>query len=48
MEWELGTFHGMFPIPMIYLNIPWLQENWDRLVHEKDPLSEFKKEFGES
>jgi len=48
MQWELGPFHGMFPVPMIYLNLPWIQENWDRLVHDKDPLSEFKKEFGES
>lgn len=47
MEWELGPFRGMFPIPMIYLNLPWLQENWDSLVNKKEPLKEFKKQYGE-
>ncbi len=47
-QWELGPFKGMFPIPMIYLNIPWLQENWERLKDNKDPLTEFRKEFGAS
>lgn len=47
-QWELGPFKGMFPIPMIYLNIPWLQENWERLIENKDPLKEFQKEFGPS
>ncbi len=46
-EWELGPFKGMFPIPAVYLNIPWIQENWDRLIHKKEPLDEFKKEFGQ-
>lgn len=45
-EWELGPFHGLFPIPAVYLNIPWIQENWDELVHKKEPLDDFKKEFG--
>ena len=47
-EWELGPFKGVFPIPAVYLNIPWLQENWDHLIHNKDPMNEFKKEFGSS
>jgi hypothetical protein len=47
-EWELGPFKGIFPIPTVYLNIPWIQENWDRLVNNKDPMSEFKKHFGGS
>ncbi len=46
MEWELGPFRGMFPVPMVYLNIPWIQENWDRIINKKDPLTEFKKQFG--
>ena len=45
-EWELGPFKGIFPVPMVYLNLPWIQENWDRLIKQKDPLNEFKKEFG--
>jgi hypothetical protein len=45
-EWELGPFHGIFPVPMIYLNIPWIQENWESLVSKKDPLKEFRKKFG--
>lgn len=46
MKWELGSFRGMFPVPMAYLNIPWIQENWERIVDKKDPLVEFKKQFG--
>lgn len=46
-EWEFGPFKGMFPVPTIYLNIPWIQENWDRIVNQRDPLKEFKKQFGE-
>lgn len=47
MEWELGPFRGIFPVPAVYLNIPWIQENWDRLVEKKDPMNEFKKKFGD-
>ncbi len=46
MEWELGPFHGMFPIPIAYLNIFWLQENWDRIMNHKEPLDVFKNELG--
>jgi len=46
LEWELGPFKGMFPVPAVYLNIPWIQENWERLYNGKDALKEFKKEFG--
>jgi len=46
-EWEVGPLKGMFPVPMIYLNIPWIQENWERLINNKDPLREFKRKFGE-
>ncbi len=46
MEWELGPFHGMFPIPVAYLNIFWLQENWDRVINHKEPLEVFKNELG--
>ncbi len=46
LEWELGPFKGMFPVPAVYLNIPWIQENWERLTKGKEPLKEFKKRFG--
>jgi len=46
-EWEIGPFRGQFPVPAVYLNIPWIQEHWESLMHNKDPLHEFKKEFGE-
>lgn len=46
MEWEFGPFQGIFPVPAIYLNIPWIQENWDKIMYSKDPITEFKKEFG--
>lgn len=46
LEWELGPFKGMFPIPAAYLNLPWIKENWDRLIKGKEPLKEFKKRFG--
>lgn len=46
MEWEFGPFKGIFPLPAVYLDIPWIQENWDTIVNSKDPKSIFKKEFG--
>ena len=45
-EWKLGPFRGMFPIPAVYLNFEWIQDNWDKLIEKKDPLVEFKKQFG--
>lgn len=45
-EWEFGPFKGIFPLPAVYLDIPWIQENWDRIVNSKDPESIFKKEYG--
>ncbi len=45
-EWKLGPFKGMFPIPQIYLNFEWIQDNWEKLIEKKDPLVEFKKQFG--
>lgn len=47
LEWELGPFKGMFPLPAVYMNLPWIQENWDRIVRHKNPEDFFKKEFGE-
>lgn len=46
MEWEFGPFKGIFPVPAVYLNLPWIQENWEKIMYNKDPISEFKKEFG--
>jgi hypothetical protein len=46
MQWEFGPFQGVFPVPAVYLNLPWIQENWDKLINHKDPISEFKREFG--
>ncbi len=41
-EWHLGPFRGMFPVPYVALDFSWLQENYDRVVHSRDPLREFK------
>lgn len=46
MQWEFGPFQGIFPVPAVYLNLPWIQENWEKIMNNKDPISEFKKEFG--
>lgn len=35
LTWELGPFTGTFPLPFIYVNFPWLQENWDKIVNGK-------------
>ena len=48
MEWELGPFRGMFPIPAVYLNIPWIQENWEQIIYHRDPLEVFKQQFGKA
>jgi hypothetical protein len=47
MEWEFGPLKGLLPIPAVYLNFPWIFENYDRLILKKDPIKEFEKEFGE-
>lgn len=46
MEWDLGPFHGLFPVPVVYLNTAWIQENWEELHSHKDPLDLFKRQFG--
>lgn len=46
-EWHLGPFRGMFPVPYVALDFSWLQENYDRVVHSRDPLREFKEHLSE-
>ena len=41
-EWHLGPFHGLFPIPYVYLDFDWLLENYERVMRSKDPMNEFK------
>lgn len=42
-EWSIGPFHGLFPVPYVALDLGWLQENYDRVMHSRDPLNEFKE-----
>jgi hypothetical protein len=46
-EWHLGPFHGIFPVPVVALDFTWLQENYDRVMHSRDPLKEFKSHLSE-
>jgi hypothetical protein len=41
-EWHLGPFTGMFPIPWVSLDFPWIFENFDKYIHHKDPMADFK------
>ena len=41
-EWHLGPFRGMFPVPFVALDFAWLQENYDSVMHSRDPLRDFK------
>lgn len=41
-EWRVGPFTGMFPLPFVNLDFPWLKEHWETYIEKKDPLAEFK------
>jgi hypothetical protein len=41
-QWHLGPFTGIFPLPLVNLDFPWLKEHWETYVEKKDPLAEFK------
>lgn len=41
-QWRLGPFTGMFPIPFVALDFPWLMENFEKYVNEKDPMDEYR------
>ena len=43
MEWELGPFKGVFPLPFVNLNFVWITENWDRIINGVDPLKNYKE-----
>lgn len=48
LQWELGPFTGIFPIPYVNINFDWLSENWDRVVkNKKDPLKEYYQQMRE-
>lgn len=44
LEWQIGPIKGVFPVPMIYLNIEWIYENWEKIVEGRDPMDEYRKE----
>ena len=43
MQWSVGPFTGMFPVPYVALDFSWFQRNYDRVIHSKDPLNEFSE-----
>lgn len=42
LEWELGPIRGVWFAPMVFLNVPWVVENWETYVDKKDPLRDFR------
>ena len=42
LEWELGPIRGTWFAPMVFLNVPWVVENWEKYVDKKDPLRDFR------
>lgn len=49
LQWSIGPFRGMFPIPYVAFDFGWLMENYDRVMHSRDPLKDFKDHLtGES
>jgi hypothetical protein len=42
LEWELGPIRGVWFAPMVFLNLPWVMENWEIYVDKKDPLRDFR------
>jgi hypothetical protein len=42
LEWELGPIRGVWFEPMVFLNVPWVVENWETYVDKKDPLRDFR------
>jgi hypothetical protein len=42
LEWELGPIRGTWFAPMVFLDVPWIVENWDKYVNHKDPFRDFR------
>ena len=42
-QWRLGPFTGMFPIPFVALDLPWLADHWDQYMNGTDPMKEYKE-----
>lgn len=43
LEWELGPIRGTWFAPMVFVNFPWIMENWEKHVDKKDPLRDFRR-----
>lgn len=43
IEWQLGPFRGLFPVPFVALDFAWFEENYDRVINSRDPLREFSE-----
>lgn len=50
MEWNLGPFRGLFPIPAVSLDFTWLKNNWDKYIEgeESSPLERFRKDIDDN
>lgn len=35
MQWGLGPFKGMFPLPIVQLNDRWLMKHWADLMEDQ-------------
>ena len=40
--WRVGPVQGYLIAPTVLLNTTWIVENWNRLVHDEDPLDAYR------
>lgn len=43
LEYKVGPFRGLWFVPAVNLDIPWIIEKWDHYVNGVDPMAAFKE-----
>lgn len=43
LEWRLGPVRGIWGVPAVAVDFPWLFEQWAKQVEGQDPMDEFRK-----
>lgn len=41
-EWQLGPFRGVYGVPFVFLDYPWVLDKWEKWVEGHDPLDSFR------
>ncbi len=41
-EWSAGPFRGIYGVPFVFLDYPWVLDSWEKWVEGRDPLDAFR------